>query len=423
MSRIELDKALANFEQTSSRELARKVATDLTLLCRHHNQTDSHSARHVEALAKTLSQLPQGLASIECHLLRALQFQESGNPFEAVLAIEFALKMNPADAEIAHRFKRSLQLLWVSLYETAVNDPKAPSISSLYDFLRERGEVGLEGYLFVANHFFQTMQLDRVKQILPALRSLVPNLQFMQELETIDDKFETEPKETSTSDLNLPVNPYDVAIAVNQINKLVNHLGLSEYQAIIDATDEVALCDSVNTLSNRLLYLRAISLSSMARLDEALSLIIKLRASNPYRLEYLNSQLIICRQMGDHLDGLLKSSSAKTEEVTALSLKIQTHGTMCQETHLRLAQWYAKHDAAERTSATFESFLELMPNDPDVLELILETPKSPALDAVLTKALGHLRRCRATRPFDFRYWSGHLGLIDPKHAAQKARCG
>ncbi|MBK7892126.1 MAG: hypothetical protein IPJ84_15185 [Bdellovibrionales bacterium] len=277
--------------------------------------------------------------------------------------------------------------------------------------MRERGEIGLEGYLFVANHFFQTMQIDRARQILPALRTLVPNLLFLQELETIDDKTERETSERARPDSGETLNPCDVVAAVSLIGKLSHQLSLSEFQEIIDATNEIAERDSIDSLSTRALYLRAISLSSMARLDEALSLIIKLRAHNPYRIEYLNSQLIICRQMASQLAGLLESDSASSEQVTALALKIKTHGALNQETHLRLAQWHAKHDAGVQAATTFECFLELMPNDPDVLELILETPPVPALQAVLKKALGHLRRCRNSRPFDFRYWSGHLAKI------------
>ncbi|MBN8542366.1 MAG: hypothetical protein J0L82_18390 [Deltaproteobacteria bacterium] len=411
MSRVELETALLSFDMVSSKDLQRKVATDLTLLCRSLNHTNLHSSRHIESISKTLSQLSGASASVESQLLQAVQYEESGKAFEATLAIESALRMNPADVEVAHRFKQSLTMLWTALHETAVNDPKAPSISSLYDFLRERGEIGLEGYLFAANHFFQTLQIDRAKQILPALRRLMPNLQFLQELDTIDDRSARESTEPDLTEKIEIVDSRDVAKAVELISVLDAHWAVSQYQEIIDATAAVAQRNSVDTLTNRILYLRTIALSSIGRLDEALSLILKLRLSNPYRVEYLNSQLVICRQLSNYLDDLLMTESSKIDEVTELFEKIKTHGTLNQATYLRLAQWYVNRNSANEATWIFESFLELMPNDPDVLDAILATSESSTLFTVRTVSLENLQRCRRARPFDFRYWSGHLAKI------------
>ncbi len=435
MSRLSIVTALTSFDKPTPSDLKRRLSSDLTLLCRSYSHSRAYPTEHLESVSKTLGEMQTTQASVEALRLQYIQNFAAGRHFEAALKIEAALKLNPDNVDVALKFQQILVTLFTSFHELAVKDPTSPSLSLLFSFLHERGYLGIEGYLFAANHFLRTSQINRAKEMLPLLRQLIPNLASLQELETINDSMDglADIDSDTTVTVTFSAQPHEMAAAVEHATNLETLLSHDQYPLILTETEKVAERGEVNTFTVHALYMRAISLSCTGRYLEALSLIVKLREYAPYRIEYINSQHIICRQLNDRLQDLLSRVTASTDDIVRAlekaienetpggdeisrdieitAEKILAYGTMSQGNYFSYALRLAHIGQVEKALRFLQPQLELMPNDPDVLITIFRLPANAAFTPIRKLARESLKTCRRLRPFDFRYWSQTLAEI------------
>ncbi len=411
MNTLSLAQSLVNFEKRSPLELQRHLEADLTLLSRSFGHLREYPPARIESVSRTLGQMQTESASVEALRLQYIQLTESGNFVEAALKIESALRLSPDNIDVALKFQSILVKLWGSFHELAVKEPTNPSLAFIFTFLHDRGYLGIEGYLFAANHFFRTAQLERARRIVAVLRKLMPNLNLLSELETINDHTEQRPAARAPSDQSVEILPGEVANAVAAATNLEMLLHDNQYQMILTETQKTADHGVIDKLTAHAFYMRAISLSSLGRLDESLNLIVQLRQFSPYRIEYLNSQNIICRQLNDRLCDRLPDPQAKFEDILHMSKSIRKHGSLNQGASLLLAEWFTAKDEYKLALDILDPQFELMPNDPDVLNAIMKLPEYPAFRDLKVGAKMHLKTCRRLRPFDFRYWSDMLAHV------------
>ena len=411
MTRRNFVSAVVSFEQVSKIDHRRRASTDVALIARGLLHSPNLQRTHVESLARSLQHMQTEIATTEALRLQASRHHECGDYFEAALTLEDALQKTPGNIDIAARFHSSIGTLWNSLHELILKNPKAPSITSIFEYLQERGYVGLEGYILIAHHFFQTNQTDRARLILTNVRQLTPNHQMLTELQTLDDCVDIDPEENVAQTEATAFDPRVVARLVTELQELYSLTNREQYKEILTKTESLTKNIEITQANESQLACRAIALDCIGRHIDSLRLLLRLREFNPYRVDYFKSQFIACRNIAIQIEIMLCDPDTKIEDVNELVGLVKRYGIFGLDHLILLAGWYLAHNEVDRSLAIVTPLFNLMPNDNDVQSGILSLPDHPVVIELKLKVLQQVRQCRAKRPFDFRYWSARLAEV------------